>query len=482
MNHSWCLALVVCLGCGEVSDSPELLTSRSEKPLAFADPDKDCAGCHPQHVAEWRISNHAYAAIDPVFIAMTKVAQRQSGGKVDQFCTNCHMPVAAAYGLTPVFFDEETRVFKQDVVNLPESVKKGVTCDVCHSVVSVTETRNAKLELKPDGNQRGTIRDPIPTSAHQSTYSELHASSRMCSSCHAVVNGKGALLEQTFDEWTFSNAANEGRQCQDCHMPSYEGPAAKDGPSRLVHDHTFVGVDVSLLPEDEFPGYWELRKKTAALLATAAAMDADYSSVQEQLVVKIANRAGHGLPTGATADRQMWLRVIVRDVDGALLFESGTLDSNLDIRDGIEGHSERPGTDPQLAYFGQLLLESKQLPAASTDSERAQIRARLTADCLPMGQGGHSGFGDDLKAGAFPWNANWQCDYMLKPDETIEVRYDLASLEGRPATISVELLYRTFPPYLLRKLERLGGLDRAVKERVPMVTMAAKTISIKDAD
>ncbi|MEE2756899.1 MAG: multiheme c-type cytochrome [Myxococcota bacterium] len=482
MNRYWLFAVIVCAACGEAGDYPELLTTRSEKPLVFADPDKDCAGCHPQHVAEWRISNHAYAAKDPVFIAMTKVAQRQTRGKVDQFCTNCHMPVAAAYGLTPVVFDEQTRVFKQDVVNLPESVKKGVTCDVCHSVVSIVDTRNAKLELKPDGNQRGTIRDPIPTAAHQSTYSELHASSRLCSSCHAVVNGKGALLEQTFDEWTFSNAANEGQQCQDCHMPSYVGSAAKDGPDRLVHDHTFVGVDVSLLPEDEFPGYWELRKKTAELLSTAAVMDAKFMDAQGQLQVRISNRTGHGLPTGATADRQMWLRIKVLDSDGNLLFESGTLDENLDIRDGIDGHSERPGTDPQLAYFGQLLLESRQLNTASTEQERTQIRAQLTAGCRPIGQGGHTDFSDDLKAGAFPWNANWQCDYMLKPDETVDVKYDLTALHGSPAKISVELLYRTFPPYLLRKLERLGGLDRAVKGRLPIVTMAAKTIIVPNAD
>ena len=95
-------------------------------------------------------------------------------------------------------------------------------------------------------------------------------------------------------------------------MPSYVGSAAKDGPDRLVHDHTFVGVDVSLLPEDEFPGYWELRKKTAELLSTAAVMDAKFMDAQGQLQVRISNRTGHGLPTGATADRQMWLRIRFR--------------------------------------------------------------------------------------------------------------------------------------------------------------------------
>ena len=126
-------ALVLCFGCLPAEEAPELLVDRVQIPLAFADPDKECGECHPQHLEEWRMSNHAYAGVDPVFIAMVKLAQAQSQGRIDQFCVQCHLPVATALNMTDVFFDEETRRFNQDVTNIPPEVKKGVTCDVCHS-------------------------------------------------------------------------------------------------------------------------------------------------------------------------------------------------------------------------------------------------------------------------------------------------------------------------------------------------------------
>ena len=48
-------------------------------------------------------------------------------------------------------------------------------------------------------------------------------------------------------------------------MPSRTGVAAVGHRKRTVHEHAFVGVDVSLLPSDEFPGYDEQREKTRAL-------------------------------------------------------------------------------------------------------------------------------------------------------------------------------------------------------------------------
>ena len=51
---------------------------------------------------------------------------------------------------------------------------------------------------------------------------------------------------------------------------------------------------------------------------------------------------------------------------------------------------------------------------------------------------------------------------MLKPDETV-MSNTTHSFTRQSAKISVELL-SNFPALPPRKLERLGGLDRAVKE------------------
>ena len=139
-----CVLATAAFACNPEPELPQLLTTWDDQALKISDPEKDCVECHPNHVAEWRISPHAYSGRDPAFIAMTKLAQAQSLGKVGQFCVQCHMPVAALTQTVPTLFNDVTRRYEQDVVDLPPLVK-GVTCDICHSIAEVVETRNARL-------------------------------------------------------------------------------------------------------------------------------------------------------------------------------------------------------------------------------------------------------------------------------------------------------------------------------------------------
>src|SRR5512139_748991 len=59
-----------------------------------------CMECHPQHYQQWSGSMHAYAAEDPVFVAMNARGQRETQGKLGTFCLACHAPMAVALGLT----------------------------------------------------------------------------------------------------------------------------------------------------------------------------------------------------------------------------------------------------------------------------------------------------------------------------------------------------------------------------------------------
>ena len=126
--------VALCLACEDEVRYPVLLESRLEASEIFADPEKECAECHPDHVAEWRISNHAYGARDPVFVAMAQVGQAQTNGKVGQFCTSCHAPAAEALGMTTLFFDEVRRRHNQRVQGLNQPATQGVSCNVCHSI------------------------------------------------------------------------------------------------------------------------------------------------------------------------------------------------------------------------------------------------------------------------------------------------------------------------------------------------------------
>ncbi len=430
----------------EEQTTPDLLEKRPETALKlFEDPQEKCRECHPQHVEEWEISNHAYAAVDPVFVAMVKVGQRQTEGKLDQFCVQCHTPPGMLNNFTTVEKTEEG--YKQNLDLDPVS-KQGVSCDTCHSITLVMEPQNARVVYSPDGNKRSTIKDPVETEAHESSYSPLHEKSEVCAACHNVVNPAGAKLEETFTEWEKSsfNKPEGGKTCQDCHMPEYEGYASEGEekvPKRTLHRHFFVGVDVSLLPKDEFPGYEKMRELTRKLLQESAELDVSYDGDSKRITFAIKNLSGHALPSGATAERQMWIEMKIYndDISDQPVYVTGTLDENGDLRDENPKHNTQPGSDPDLIVYKQKLFSVK-------GSRKVE---------------------DEVM---FPWQAKDLSNNIIPADGTDKPSIDLpAGLTSGNYRAEVRLLFRTFPPYFLRELEKLGGLDPAVKERLPIVEM-----------
>jgi hypothetical protein len=158
-----------------------------------------CASCHPSHVAEWSMSMHAHASSDPVFLAMNKRGQEETGGTLGDFCVKCHAPVASALGLTK----------NGDGLESLPTYAQGVTCYFCHSVADVSADHNNGLVLADDGVLRGPIEHPVKGAAHRMKYSALHdrlrpESSDLCGSCHDVVLDNGLALERTALEWRAS--------------------------------------------------------------------------------------------------------------------------------------------------------------------------------------------------------------------------------------------------------------------------------------
>ena len=45
---------------------------------------------------------------------------------------------------------------------------------------------------------------------------------------------------------------------------------------------------------------------------------------------------GHNVPTGFDAERLVWLQIELRDEAGNIVFQSGDLDPNGDVRDTIQ--------------------------------------------------------------------------------------------------------------------------------------------------
>jgi hypothetical protein len=267
---------------------------------------------------------HAYAADDPVFLAMNEKGQADTGGALGDFCVRCHAPMAVLTGAT------------SDGLNLasvPQHLK-GVTCYFCHSVASVDGAHNNPLSLADDDVMRGAITDPLDNSAHESGYSPAHDRDRresadMCGACHDIVTPAGVHLERTYAEWQatlFGNGSQSLLTCGNCHMPGRSGPAADyEGVSvREVHAHTWPGVDVALTP---FP---------QADVQRALVQDALDSTVIGQLCVKppladteidvvLENAfAGHNFPSGAAQDRRVWVELRAFEMD-VTVFESGVV-------------------------------------------------------------------------------------------------------------------------------------------------------------
>jgi nitrate/TMAO reductase-like tetraheme cytochrome c subunit len=87
--------------------------------------------------------------------------------------------------------------------------------------------------------------------------------------------------------------------------------------------------------------------------------------------VKVENLTdGHNVPTGFTGERLVWLHVVVKDSTGQVVFESGDLDPNMDVRD----HESSYVSDGELPLDTQLFdLRSRFVVQNIRGGERERI-------------------------------------------------------------------------------------------------------------
>ncbi|MEZ4227364.1 MAG: multiheme c-type cytochrome [Polyangiaceae bacterium] len=330
------------LACGsEEGPTPKRL-SRDQ----LMDP-QTCEHCHPLHYQEWSGSMHAYAAEDPVFIAMNARGQRETGGALGSFCVGCHAPLAVREGLT------------SDGLNLAEVPKhlQGVTCYFCHNVESVDGSHNAELTLAGDRTMRGPLKDPSESRAHGSKYSP-HFDRRsadgaaLCGTCHDIVVPSPPApaevhLERTFAEWKESIFSHEGSftSCSSCHMTQVPNSVVADAPGVGVRPfrsrHDFPGVDLALT---SFPRAAEQRDLVQQALDVTLRAELCVAELPGSFVVQLLLDnvgAGHRFPSGAAHDRRAWVELRAFAGSDALL-ESGVV---------ADGEAAAKLADPNLLLF-----------------------------------------------------------------------------------------------------------------------------------
>ena len=415
-----------------------------------------CAECHERQYDEWRQSMHAYAALSPVFDAMTAKAYRDRAGEIGTFCTGCHTPQGTAAG-EPGYYTAAER---------SETSKEGITCDVCHTATaSHTTTANANLVNDLGGPKLGPYGDPSDA-GHPAAQGDFISEPRLCGSCHDVFMFPGLRIEEAFTEYAESPAAEAGTTCQDCHMGPEPGVAAERswGPSAVVSgeeypdreltSHRFVGPDYSLL--EDFPYPDDLERSAAAqeeyagqiqtLLENAVELSAvDIALDGEQLQLTAFVRSltnGHRVPTGFTSERQLWLHVEAVDrATGDVLYESGDLDSYGDLRDS---HSWEVITGDVALDEDLVNYQSKNMAYARDYREDGTFdEANEDQDAA-----------QEVEEVVFPFDANYISKQSIEPLEERQHEFLLGTWDGTSTIdVTVELKYRNLPPYVLRALE-----------------------------
>lgn len=433
------LAVAVACSSEPAADAPPVMLTREQ----LMDP-QTCAGCHPDHVREWSGSMHAYAGVDPVFLALNKRMQRETNGANGTFCVNCHAPLAVRQGLTA------------DGLNLDRLDPKllGVTCYFCHnSEFAGGALHNNPLVTIDDGVMRGGFRDPVPSTPHGAKYSsftdQVHDSSAIaCGSCHDIVNPLGSHIERTFVEWRRSHIAVEKRQnCGFCHMPARTGLAAqgKGVLVRQVHDHSMPGVDLALTP---FPEMGPQREGVQKILDDALSsrlcvtLDPATNKVSVEVTL-LSETVGHGFPSGSAQDRRAWVELEAFS-NGAVAFESGHIP---------EGRAVAEAGDP-----GMLLLRDRHFDAEDHETHLFWKTARIESTQVPVNR-------------------------SSREPESSRSRTHVYTFDGPlPERVSMRVKIRPIDVDLISELVSSGDIDPAIAARIPTLTLARTEVTWAGGD
>ncbi len=314
-----------------------------------------CGQCHQEIYAMWRRAMHSVAASNPIFEASYIQAYRYTAGKAREICLRCHAPVAAHTG---------------DLEMLNPISREGVTCDYCHSVVSVDlEKRDHPIRILLDGVKRGPLRDAT-SPAHKVSRSPLHQSSEFCAGCHEYVNANGLPVSATYSEWKTSPQAAAGKTCQICHMPMTPGETV---PPSLAPARGEVNLH-------NLSGGHSVEQVSKAAKVRVLPIGRKVGNVAE-IKVEVSNiGSGHSIPTGMPT-RKLVLEVVlfadgrevkrfsreyqkkVSDQHGSLILEDYRV--VLDGRSIIQDNRLRPG-ETRVERFEAIV------------PPRSSVRARAT--------------------------------------------------------------------------------------------------------
>jgi len=454
----------------------------------------------------WQSSMMAASARDPLWRAVLSaevdaIPSRQRD--IEATCMRCHTPMADRIGLDDHDTGSLLHLLECDS-RLGELARDGVSCTVCHGMspegLGTDASFSSGFVLNDERRMFGPHEKPftMPMRHHTSftpSFGEHVMRSAMCGSCHTVETevftaagddtGARFLEQAPYLEWrnsAFDTERAETRaqaaSCQACHMPTVDvdgvpietriarNPGGRDFPPVRPRSpfgrHVFVGGNTLVL--SMFRDHGEALGAPAPPEAYQATIDAarhalrhdtarlameditrDGSSLSFDVVVR--NLTGHKLPT-AHPTRRVWLRVLVRDARGELLFASGDVDEAGRILGGdgrplasetaggpVQPHRRRIASPDEVALWRAVMADVDGQP---THTLVAGARWFVDNRLLPLGWSP-----DHVEASRTrPVGVDDDPDFRAGQDR-VRIELQLGAAVDGPLSIEVDLLYQS---------------------------------------
>jgi len=382
-----------------------------------------CFSCHGNLVSpagedisfgtDWRASMMANSARDPYWQAAVRrevMDHPTAAAQIEDECAACHMPMArfeakAAGRLGKVF--DHLPVGQGDS-RAAQLAADGVSCTMCHQISAdrfgeeSSFTAGFSIASDADWGERPVygpydVDKGLRTLMHSASgfrqEESLHIQkSELCATCHTLITESlgsegevvGHLPEQVpYLEWRHSDY-QATHSCQSCHMPVVSGATKISsvlGKERTkVSRHVFQGgnffmlrmlnryrheLGVTALPKELEASAVRTEQHLQSSTAQLSVVRAENDSSQLTVVLKIANLAGHKLPTGYPS-RRSWIQFAIKDHSGTIVFESGHLteegrivgNDNDDDPTQYESHYDQIVAPHQVQIYESVMVDT----------------------------------------------------------------------------------------------------------------------------
>jgi len=290
-----------------------------------------CGGCHPDAVAQWRTSAHAFASFNnPIYRLSVDRLRMEAGTKASRMCAACHDVALLTDGAMDV----------HEVKPDDGRAHAAITCQTCHGITRTRPDGNGSYALDTSDIPIPTTDDPVGSLAkHRARVapSQLRTA-ELCGSCHrsfldeTTGNASAFFGMDDFTPWSRSDFGQSTAaridadvakaECRTCHMakePATNGDVSAKGGK--LSSHRFLGGHSWLAAMQGDPAQVEryrrfLRGVASVDVAPGAALEGTtlgFDVVIRNLTV------GHRFPGGVMDAQDTRVEVTVTDARGRVL-------------------------------------------------------------------------------------------------------------------------------------------------------------------